>query len=322
LNKLFFAIFFILSASSISLAQSNYSIIGDGAEIVFIFRIKVVDTQSHWPLSNAKITMRDQPNKVIIFSVSTDQNGTAAVLVKEKVGNMPGGKIEVIHPEYFFYEKEYLQHDLIRNSKNNRILIPASSSKDDDSIINAVSSENFRRIGKDITGMGGETFKNVGDFIEINVEMKMLDRITMIKESKGDQHAQSNETIDGRFTAYANGTVKESERGLMWAARDNGHGVTWQEAKEYCENYRGGGYKDWRMPTTEELRGLYDENRVTGQIENVNIHVTHLIKITGFWVWSSDTKSRYAGVVALDDGLYQYHTPDNKYRALPVRSGK
>jgi len=38
---------------------------------------------------------------------------------------------------------------------------------------------------------------------------------------------------NGRFIAYDNGTVQDTKTGLMWAAKDNGRIVTWQEAKEY-----------------------------------------------------------------------------------------
>ena len=53
---------------------------------------------------------------------------------------------------------------------------------------------------------------------------------------------------DGRFIAYNNGTVSDTQTGLMWAAKDNGSNINWVNAKSYCENYRGGGYSDWRMP--------------------------------------------------------------------------
>ena len=62
------------------------------------------------------------------------------------------------------------------------------------------------------------------------------------------------------FIAREDGTVMDTRTGLMWASRDNGKDISWQEAKSYCENYRGGGYTDWRMPTMNELAGLYDEN--------------------------------------------------------------
>jgi len=47
----------------------------------------------------------------------------------------------------------------------------------------------------------------------------------------------------------------------MWAAMDNGAAINWQNAKSYCENHRGGGYTDWRMPTQVELAGLYDSSK-------------------------------------------------------------
>jgi hypothetical protein len=46
----------------------------------------------------------------------------------------------------------------------------------------------------------------------------------------------------------------------MWAERDNGSDIHWAKAKSYCENYREGGYTDWRMPTQDELAGLYDSS--------------------------------------------------------------
>jgi hypothetical protein len=62
--------------------------------------------------------------------------------------------------------------------------------------------------------------------------------------------------MSGRFIAYDNGTVLDTRSNLMWAAKDNGSKVTWQDAKSYCANYRGGGYTDWRMPTLDEFAGL------------------------------------------------------------------
>ena len=48
---------------------------------------------------------------------------------------------------------------------------------------------------------------------------------------------------------------------LMWTVRENGFDLDWNEAKAYCEACRVGGYSDWRMPTIEELQGLYDSKR-------------------------------------------------------------
>ena len=75
-------------------------------------------------------------------------------------------------------------------------------------------------------------------------------------------YATAGETArDGRFIAYDNGTVLDTKTHLMWAAKDNGRDINWANAKSYCENYRGGGYTDWRLPTQRELMGLFDANK-------------------------------------------------------------
>ncbi len=52
----------------------------------------------------------------------------------------------------------------------------------------------------------------------------------------------------GHYIAYDDGLVIDTRTNLMWAAKDNGENVNWNVARVYCENYRGGGYSDWRMP--------------------------------------------------------------------------
>jgi uncharacterized caspase-like protein len=48
---------------------------------------------------------------------------------------------------------------------------------------------------------------------------------------------------DGRFIAYNNGTVLDTQTNLIWAAEDNGSDINWENAKSYCENYREGGLR-------------------------------------------------------------------------------
>jgi hypothetical protein len=48
--------------------------------------------------------------------------------------------------------------------------------------------------------------------------------------------------------------------GLMWAKKDNGSNVIWQEAMDYCRNLQLAGHSDWRLPTIDELQGIRDEN--------------------------------------------------------------
>ena len=136
---------------------------------------------------------------------------------------------------------------------------------------------------------------------------------------------------DGRFVAYGNGTVFDTWTNLMWAAKDNGTDTDWQNAKAYCENYRGGGYTDWRMPTPAELGGLCDKGK-TYQSEcrglfggTIDIHATELIRLTCYVSWTSERGSDDdARSINFDKCVMPlfYQSARQSIRVLPVRSGK
>jgi hypothetical protein len=126
---------------------------------------------------------------------------------------------------------------------------------------------------------------------------------------------------DGRFIAYEDGIVEDTRTRLMWAARDNGRNINWQNAKDYCENYRGGGYTDWRMPTQDELAGLYHKYKSYRGDRGSFVHVTELIRITACCVWASETHgSRAANFNFYLGNRYCFNQSYSSiYRALPVR---
>ncbi len=133
---------------------------------------------------------------------------------------------------------------------------------------------------------------------------------------------------DGRFVAYDNGTVEDTDTGLMWAAKDNGGPITWGEAKSYCSNYRGGGYTDWRMPTQDELTGLYAPN-ITNTHPPTDgckggCHITNLIHLTCCPVWEWNGISEVASFFHFDLGPKGWKDQSLTYhpRALPVRNTK
>jgi hypothetical protein len=130
---------------------------------------------------------------------------------------------------------------------------------------------------------------------------------------------------DGRFIAYDNGTVLDTKTNLMWAAKDNGSDINWVDANLYCENYRGGGYADWRMPAQDELAGLYDESKTYESACEVTVHITELIRLTCNWYWASETRGSAAALFfGFNTGLRYWHLQSfiKSSRALPVRSGK
>jgi len=133
---------------------------------------------------------------------------------------------------------------------------------------------------------------------------------------------------DDRFIVHqVNGTVLDTKTALMWAAKDNGADISWNAAKSYCENYDAGGYRDWRMPTPEELAGLYDAARTSEAqcASQFKIHVaTESIALTCFAVWTSETRGPDATQFSFVYGALSPYLQSHTYgvRAIPVRIAK
>jgi len=107
---------------------------------------------------------------------------------------------------------------------------------------------------------------------------------------------------DGRFIAYEDGTVLDTKINLMWLAKDTGRGEDW-EIFEYInlDDLYTGGYENWRLPTLDELVGLYDigqsqQKEYTGIFDDQawkeveNRHLSKLINIYSCCIWASDTR--------------------------------
>lgn len=73
--------------------------------------------------------------------------------------------------------------------------------------------------------------------------------------------------------------------GLMWSARDNGRDIDWRRAARYCKELELASYSDWRLPTLDELEGLY-RPMSTNQFK-----VPGEIRLTSCCPWSSTKKS-------------------------------
>ncbi len=113
-------------------------------------------------------------------------------------------------------------------------------------------------------------------------------------------------------------TWTDPATGLMWAGKDNGKNLTWSEADSYCTSLKLAGYSKWRLPSIDELGGIYDET------QNVNDwHVKGGIRISGLeWTNSAPNSSG-------DHKLFTFHSAkkDSLFlvvnrRALCVRSGE
>ena len=121
---------------------------------------------------------------------------------------------------------------------------------------------------------------------------------------------------DGTFVAYANGVVKDTKTGLEWVAGPDRE-TSWSEARTWADQLAvdGGG---WRMPAKEELSTLYQKGAGTKNL-------TPLLKTSGRWVWSRETKnSSLAWAVSFFHDQEHWFVRDAAYsaRGFAVRSKK
>ena len=136
------------------------------------------------------------------------------------------------------------------------------------------------------------------------------------KPSYSRPSSSSSDVIkqDGVYIAYANGIVRDTKTGFEWKAGPD-KDTDWNEARSWVQslNLDGGG---WRMPTMNELEGLYKKG--AGKR-----NMTLLLKTTGWWVWSSETKgSSDARDFYFGSGFRYWGSRFNSYngRAFAVRS--
>ena len=140
-----------------------------------------------------------------------------------------------------------------------------------------------------------------------------------IRKKEEDRQQRQGWLIDNN-----NGTVSDPKTGLMWAAEDNGHDITWDDAKAYCEGFRGGGYRDWRMPTMSELQKLFKSGSGYQDDYGHIVYISELIRLSNCLVWSSEVNGSSAALFDFHYGKRYSHdrSLSDNTRALPVRAGK
>jgi hypothetical protein len=79
------------------------------------------------------------------------------------------------------------------------------------------------------------------------------------------------------------GIVLDNETGLEWEV--NFHQMTWDEAQEYAESLRLGGYDGWRVPTRPELESLLN-------LEKAN-PASDFPGMPSVWFWSSSFSTNF-----------------------------
>ncbi len=170
----------------------------------------------------------------------------------------------------------------------------------------------------------GDDFKIDKAQIAIDIRMKRPGEQYSIYSARP---AKKESGRDGRFIAYDDGTVLDTKTNLMWAEEANASIVTTHGANTFVDNYQVGGYTDWRMPTQDEMLGLYDPDKsiLLGNVGKPLHVATELIKIDED-CYHADIEKGTASAGILEVPIFCFR--DGKsvkaigglFKVLPVRS--
>ncbi|MEZ7206513.1 DUF1566 domain-containing protein [Pseudoalteromonas sp. DY56-GL79] len=117
-----------------------------------------------------------------------------------------------------------------------------------------------------------------------------------------------------RYTINSNGTVLDSQTGLMWqrcnfgqsynatsqSCEDNAQQLTWQQALMVANEDQFAGFTDWQVPNVKELASIVYHECVTPAI---NITVFPTTKSNNYWSATTQTSQpQFAWVYQFADG--------------------
>jgi uncharacterized caspase-like protein len=252
--------------------------------------------------------------------------------VKKETGQIPW-ELSSLEGDFFFVPgtttKVVEDHPSEKATTDRvEISLPKSSSTDELDEESRKLDQEERKLEKQRIILKPQAFE--AKWKDLKAERNRLEEKKQLAMGQRPSVSTAGETgRDGRFIAYNNGTVSDTRTGLMWAAKDNGSNINWASARSYCESYRGGGYSDWRMPTQDELAGLYDQGigyttLCAASVDKDKVHLTNLINFSCGVAWASETRGTDAAVFYFLNGE-RYWSPQSivfSYRALPVRFGK
>ena len=103
-----------------------------------------------------------------------------------------------------------------------------------------------------------------------------------------------------------------------------GKGLSWEDAKKECKNFRLAGFNDWRLPMINELKTLMNNGKAGYNCpENILFKPTK--ECCGIY-WSDSLSTKYNGTAWYVDFYYgfsnDYHQNNSNYYVRAVRSGQ
>jgi hypothetical protein len=126
---------------------------------------------------------------------------------------------------------------------------------------------------------------------------------------------------DSAYIDNGNGTVTDIETKLMWQQTAVDEMTPYYATSYYCPGLSLAGYKDWRLPTLDELKTLVD--LITQRLPTIN-HMYFPNTVSSFY-WSSTTyapNTNYAWGVHFLYGVNTIYLKSNPCYVRAVRGGQ
>jgi hypothetical protein len=137
-----------------------------------------------------------------------------------------------------------------------------------------------------------------------------------IRSGAEDQSVKIPNNMVVRFTLNNEGMINDSKTGfqeISFAGRD----VSWYTADKFAREMRRGGYVDWRLPTRNDLRSLYDYSLKT------EYKIDSIFQYNSSIAWMSESyDEKAAWGFSFDNGLEDWYKREqtNCDKILLVRS--
>jgi hypothetical protein len=118
-----------------------------------------------------------------------------------------------------------------------------------------------------------------------------------------------------RFMEADSDTIIDGTKRLVWLKKDtwqmSGKWMAQRQVKEFAEGLnrkRFAGFSNWRLPTTEEAKSLFDKKQENSDHMGKVIHLSGLFEPgCGFLCWTSDVRHNIQGVrLSFRKGVIMY----------------
>ncbi len=116
--------------------------------------------------------------------------------------------------------------------------------------------------------------------------------------------AKSPATAEERFAEIDENTVIDVKRKLVWLKQDTyqktGNWLNWIQSRDYAKELNQShfaGYSDWRLPTLEEAKSLYNKNHVNTDHMGQKAYLPSVFPGGfGFLCWTSEVRNKIQAV--------------------------